>query len=219
MNSRELRQQAWSKLSGNWGGPIAVTIVYGLIIGLINGLSEFVPFLGLASLIVTGPLMVGISGYFINFAKSRNPDFEQLFDGFKYSFGNSIVLNILTGLFVFLWALLFIIPGIVKAYAYSMGPYLMAENPSITATEALDESQRLMDGHKMDLFILQLSFFGWFLLGIITFGIALIWVVPYMQAATAEFYVEISGGNVVAEVDEEKMVDERNPDSFDAFLK
>lgn len=219
MNSRDLRLKAWSKLSGHWGGPIAVTLVYGLIIGLINGLSEYVPFLGLASLIVTGPLLVGLSGYFIDFTKQRNPDFDGLFNGFKDSFGNSIVLLLLTVLFTLLWALLFIIPGIIKLIAYSMAPYLMAENPSITATEALDESQRLMDGHKMDYFILQLSFIGWILLGLITFGIAFIWVAPYMQAATAEFYIEISGGNQVVEVDEEKMVDERNQDSFDAFLK
>lgn len=219
MNSRDLRLKAWSKLSGNWGGPIAVTLVYGLIIGLINGLSEYVPMLGLASIVVAGPLAVGISGYFIDFAKSLNPNFEKLFDGFKNSFGNSIVLSLLTALFTFLWFLLFIIPGIIKAYAYSMSPYLMAENPNMTATEALDESQRLMQGHKMDLFVLQLSFFGWFLLGIVTFGIAFIWVIPYMQAATAEFYLELCGGNQVVEVVEEKPVDEKNQDSFDAFLK
>ena len=219
MNSRDLRLRAWGKLSGNWGGPIAVTLVYGLIIGLINGLSEVMPFIGLASIVVAGPLAVGIAGYFINFAKERNPDFDGLFDGFKNSFGNSIVLSLLTGIFVLLWSLLFIIPGIIKAYAYSMAQYLMAENPNMTATEALDESQRLMQGHKMDLFILQLSFIGWALLCIVTLGIALIWVAPYVQAATAEFYLDISGGNREVVDDEEKVIEVKNEDSFDAFLK
>lgn len=211
--SRELRERAWSKLSGNWGGPIAVSLIYGLILSVVGSMTS-----GIASIIVSGPLAVGLAGYFLSFAKSENPEFDRLFDSFKNSFGNSIVLYLLTNIFIFLWALLLIIPGIIKFFAYSMAPYLLSENPNMSPTEALDESQRLMNGHKMDLFVLLLSFIGWFLLGLITFGIAFIWVIPYISAAQAEFYLEITGGNsrVVAAKVSEKKTEE---DTFESFLK
>lgn len=217
MNSRDLRARAWGKLSGNWGTPIAVVLVYALIVGGINSLGQQIPLLSLASIIVAGPLLVGIAGFFTQFARGAKPAFESLFDGFKKCFGNSIVLSLLTGLFVLLWALLFIIPGIIKAIAYSMAPYLMADNPNMTATEALDDSQRLMDGHKMDFFILGLSFIGWALLVIVTFGIAAIWVGPYIQATHAEFYLELVGNN--GELDAEIIEKPESEDSFDSFLK
>ena len=211
--SRELRERAWSKLSGNWGGPIAVSLIYGLILSVVGSMTS-----GIASIIVSGPLAVGLAGYFLSFAKSENPEFDRLFDSFKNSFGNSIVLYLLTNIFIFLWALLLIIPGIIKFFAYSMAPYLLSENPNMSPTEALDESQRLMNGHKMDLFVLLLSFIGWFLLGLITFGIAFIWVIPYISAAQAEFYLEITGGSsrvVDAKVFEKKTEE----DTFESFLK
>ncbi len=215
MNSSDFRQLAWGKLSGNWGGPISVVLVQALILGVLSSLSRAIPFISIASLIVAGPLMVGVAGYFVHFAKSKNPLFDELFDGFKNAFANSILLFILTGLFTFLWSLLFIIPGIIKAYAYMMAPYIMAENPDISPTQALDESQEMMKGYKMDLLILQLSFIGWILLVLVTFGIAAIWVGPYMEAARAEFYLQVSGGNKAPEVVEEQPQAE---DSFDSFL-
>lgn len=216
MNSSDLRHLAWGKLAGNWGGPIVVSLIYSLITGAISYFTQNMPFASILAIIVTAPLAIGVNKYFIQFSRSQSPEIEVMFDGFKESFTNSILLSFLTGIFIFLWMLLFIIPGIIKAFAYAMAPYILAENPSINVTEALDESQEMMKGHKMDLFILGLSFIGWFLLGLITFGIALIWVIPYMQAAQAEFYLEVSGGNVITEaVDEQKPTEE---DSFDSFL-
>ena len=95
--SRELRERAWSKLSGNWGGPIAVSLIYGLILSVVGSMTS-----GIASIIVSGPLAVGLAGYFLSFAKSENPEFDRLFDSFKNSFGNSIVLYLLTNIFIFL---------------------------------------------------------------------------------------------------------------------
>ena len=88
-------------------------------------------------------------------------------------------------------ALLLIIPGIVKAFSYAMAPYILADNPELTARESLNESKRIMDGHKFDLFVLQLSFFWWYILGSITFGIAYVYVIPYINATTANFYNSI----------------------------
>ena len=218
MNSKVLRRRAWDKLSGNWGTPIAVSLIYSIIIGAISAIGLRVPLVSLASIVVAGPLAVGLAGYYIDFVRSKNPMFERLFDGFKNSFANSLVLSLLQTLFIILWSLLFIIPGIIKALAYSMSTYLMAENPQMTATEALDESQRLMKGSKMDLFILHLSFIGWYLLVIVTLGIAAIWVGPYVQAATAEFYISLVG-NKEETVDAEFTEKKDEEDSFDSFLK
>jgi uncharacterized membrane protein len=216
MSSYELRQRAWSKLTGNWGGPIAVSLIYAVITGVLSAITQNMPLASLLSILVTAPLAIGLNKYFIQFSRSLSPDVEVLFDGFKESFVSSILLSLLTALFVFLWTLLFIIPGIIKAFAYAMAPYILAENPSVGITEALDQSQEMMKGHKMDLFILGLSFIGWVLLGLITLGIAFIWVAPYISAASAEFYLEVSGGNIVHSVDEtEKPAEE---DTFDSFL-
>lgn len=216
MNSSDFRHAAWGKLSGNQGGPIAVSLIYMVITGVLSAITQNMPAASLLSVIVTAPLAIGLNKYFIEFSKQLSPDVEVLFDGYKESFLSSILLSLLTGLLIFLWMLLFIIPGIIKAYAYAMAPYILAENPTISITEALDESQEMMKGHKMDLFILGLSFIGWVLLGLITFGIAFIWVIPYINAAHAEFYLEVSGGNVIAEaVEEQKPTEE---DSFDSFL-
>ena len=217
MNSKVLRRRAWDKLSGNWGTPIAVVLIYSLILGAISAIGQRAPIVWIASIVVAGPLAVGLASYFIDFTRSKNPTIDNLFDGFKSSFANSIVLSLLTGLFVFLWTLLFIIPGIIKAFAYSMAPYLLAENPQMTPTEALDESQRLMQGHKMDLFILQLSFIGWYLLVLVTIGIAAIWVGPYVQATTAEFYNSLVGTK--EETVDAEFTEKKEEDSFESFLK
>lgn len=216
MNSSDLRHLAWGKLSGNWGGPIVVSLIYSLITGAITYFTQNMPFASILAILVTAPLAIGVNKYYIYFAKSQSPEMEVMFDGFKENFASSIILDLLTGLFVFLWALLFIIPGIIKAFAYAMAPYILAENPGMSATEALDQSQEMMQGHKMDLFILGLSFIGWILLGIVTLGIAFIWVIPYMHAANAEFYLEVSGGNAIPEAEVETKPAEE--DSFDSFL-
>ena len=90
-----------------------------------------------------------------------------------------------------MWTLLFIVPGIIKSISYSAAPYIMAENPTISAMDALDESKRIMDGHKMDYFVLTLSFIPWMLLGVLTLGIALIYAVPYMDMTLTNFYLSI----------------------------
>lgn len=98
------------------------------------------------------------------------------------------MLNLLIALKVFAWSLLFVIPGIIAAYRYSMATYIMAENPTITPTEAIERSKALMDGRKGDLFCLDLSFIGWALLTVLTAGIGALWLTPYMAVSRAAFY-------------------------------
>jgi uncharacterized membrane protein len=105
-------------------------------------------------------------------------------------------------LFTFLWSLLFIIPGIVKCFSYSMTPFILEEHPELGANEAIDHSRAMMKGHKFDLFWLYLSFIGWGILCIPTLGIGTFWLIPYMQTAQASFYedvkadYEVNGGLV-----------------------
>ena len=97
----------------------------------------------------------------------------------------------LMGLFIALWSLLLVIPGIIKAFSYAMTPYILEENPELSANEAIDRSRAMMKGHKFDLFWLYLSFIGWAILCIFTLGIGYLWLIPYMQAAQASFYEDV----------------------------
>lgn len=144
----------------------------------------------LISFILTGPVTLGISGFFLKLIRNNNPEVGDIFSGFKY-FLKSFWLNFLTTVFITLWSLLLIIPGIIAAYRYSMAYYIMADNPELTASEALTQSKYMMAGHKFELFVLQFSFLGWFILGILTFGLALLWVNPYYEATKANFYQDL----------------------------
>ena len=106
-------------------------------------------------------------------------------------------MNFMMGLFVFLWTLLFVFPGIVAAYRYAMVPYLMAEFPELRVMEAIRESKRLMKGNKWRLFCLHFSFIGWDLLCTLTMGIGYLWLNPYRMVAETAFYMEVTGRGAV----------------------
>ena len=97
----------------------------------------------------------------------------------------------LMGIFVFLWTLLLVIPGIIKAFAYALVPYILADKPELSANEAINLSMKMMKGHKFDLFYLQLSFIGWAFVSVFTLGIGLLWLMPYMMTAQAAFYQDV----------------------------
>lgn len=187
VRAKEIRKLAWEQLRKNYW----MVFVVSLIVYAINAAG--IP--AVVGLVITGPLMVGYSMYLINNIKDpKNADqMETLFHGFKNSLGTAIIAHILKMVFIFLWSLLFIIPGIVKAFAFSMSEYIIADNPDISPTEALDKSQELMKGNKWRLFCLLFSFIGWFILSGLTFGIGLFFLIPYVNTAIANFYVEIRG--------------------------
>lgn len=114
-------------------------------------------------------------------------------------------LNLFMALFIWLWSLLFIVPGIIAAYRYRLAPYLMAENPNLGIREAVNMSKELMAGNKWRLFCLHLSFIGWGILSALTCGIGDLWLNPYIYAANAAFYVDRTGRNI-------PMAGEPNPD-------
>ena len=115
-----------------------------------------------------------------------------IFKGFSREYyGKSIGLNILTAIFTFLWSLLFFVPGIIKSLAYSLAPYILADNPELSANEAIDQSVEMMKGYKGKLFLMWLGYFGLGMVSIIFFCIPLLWLVPYYHAVLAKFYEEV----------------------------
>jgi uncharacterized membrane protein len=152
---------------------------------------------GLLVILVAGALEYALATIFLGcLRKDNDPKFEDLLLGFKdNNFARTLEAYIRMVVFTFLWSLLFIIPGIVKGIAYSQMFYLMADDKKLTAGEAQKKSMDLMNGHKMDYFVLQLSFLPWILLVGITFGLAFIYVGPYMELTLAAFYDKIKGGS------------------------
>ncbi len=187
--NRRLMEMARESLSGWWGSAIGAI----LLIAVIQGLAGFLPFLGgLIGLILAGPFQLGLCSFFLRLARRENPKIEQVFSGFK-QFGPALGAYCLVAFFTFLWTLLLIVPGIVKAYAYSQTFFILADNPGIGPMEAIDRSMALMDGRKWKLFCLYLRFVGWALLCVLTCGIGFLWWAPYVQTSLAHFYDDIRG--------------------------
>ena len=135
-------------------------------------------------------IVVGKNRYFIK-NHVENPELGEIFSGFKGNYLNVVKIMFLMDLKTLLWLFLFIVPGIIKAYEYSMIPYLLAENPNLSADEAFSLSKQMTTGQKADLFVLDLSFIGWIILGLICCGIGILFVLPYPQAARAEVYLNL----------------------------
>jgi hypothetical protein len=150
-------------------------------------------------LLVAFPIKVGGSRIYID---SADGEHEPLLSRLAFAFRSGHYMNIvkagfLKGLYEFLWGLLFVIPGIIKSYAYRMTPYILADSPNLSASEALRLSESMMRGHKMELFILDLSFIGWYILGGLAFGIGVFFVHPYKDATEAQFYMTLRSSYVV----------------------
>lgn len=142
----------------------------------------------LLSILVFNPLIVGCYRFFLQNSWGLS-NLRELGAGFRDDWGNVVLTMFLKNLFIFLWALLFIVPGIVKAYSYRMVPYIIKEHPEISGTQAITLSRQMMNGHKWNTFVLDLSFLGWHILSILTLGILeIFFVTPYIQATDAELY-------------------------------
>lgn len=216
MSYSDYRRVARENLQGNYWQSVAVAFVAAIFGALIASggvsinvdaewLQHFPDFLkkvlilagsvggtlSLVQLILGGTVQLGYARFLLNQYNHASLDIKDLFSQFD-RFKEGFLQHLLRTLYVFLWSLLFIIPGIVKGLAYSMTPFIMAENPDMTAKEAIKASQELMDGHKGELFTLGLTFFGWLLLCALTLGIGSFFLNPYMNAAYAAFYRDIT---------------------------
>lgn len=186
MNNAQLKQLAKAKLKGNWGVALAVLLVAAVISAAAS--SAF----GIIELIIVGPLTVGVCSVFVSLFRKGSAQFEDMFGGFR-NFFNNFITGLLVNVFIALWSMLFIIPGIIKTYAYAMTFYIQNDHPEMTETDAITASRQMMRGHKMELFLLDLSFIGWYLLSALTFGVLLLYVLPYHNAARTAFYETLSG--------------------------
>ncbi|MDO4490347.1 MAG: DUF975 family protein [Lachnospiraceae bacterium] len=180
----ELKRRARESLKGNLG----ITLLAEILGKILLTIAAVIPFGGL---VVSGPILVGTAGVYNRATDHDSSELSDLFSGFRYNFVENFLMALLKGVFIFLWSLLFLIPGIVKGYSYAMTEYLMARDRELTAMDALKLSRELMKGNKFRLLLFQLSFIGWILLMILTCGIAGIFVIPYMQTATTEFFNDI----------------------------
>lgn len=191
ISNSEIRAKARAALGNEiFGRTWLMALLVGLIISAILGAANSLC-MGLGSLLLSGPLYVGLYKTYLKIAQGdQDVKIETAFEG-CYSFGPNLVLGLMHTLYIFLWTLLFIIPGIIKSYSYALAYYIKAEHPEYGWRECLNESEKMMQGNKMRLFILHLSFIGWALLSIFTFGLASLWVNAYQQTATAIFYEEL----------------------------
>ncbi len=189
-----LKQEARNELRGYWTQPVLATLVLMAISGACSALSTFGVGLVL-QLLVLIPLELGFTIAMYDFVHGSKLDtIDRMFSCFK-QYGRSLGVSLLKSVYVFLWSLLLIIPGIVKSYSYAMTYYIAKENPDMRAEECINASMRMMYGHKGRLFLLDLSFIGWLLLCILTLGILFFWVTPWMEAAHVKFYEELKAMN------------------------
>lgn len=194
MNYSEIRQEARGILQNLWTPLIPIWFVFFLIsFGVQSIFGQEGAFLAFATnLIIGGPLLMGIVRIFLRIWNKEAFELGNLFDGFK-EFSRTLSAYLLMALYVFLWSLLLIIPGIIAALGYSMTFFIMAEDPNITASDAMQKSKEMMLGHKTELFMLGLSFLGWMILAAIPMGIGFLWLNSYMYMSFTIFYQRIKG--------------------------
>ena len=165
------------------------TMVIGALV--LNGVVIISAIIGLLlGIFITSPVTVGLCNYFIKNTDSK-PSFKDAFSGFKVKYGRNIGTLLLVGIKTVLWTLLFIIPGIIKTYEYAIIPYILADDPEISSKDAFKKAKQMMKGNKWRLFKLEFSFIGWAVLCVLTLGIGMFFLIPYVNAAAAEFYVEL----------------------------
>ena len=221
MTNSEIRKWAREKLKGKLWPVLAAIVVAGILTNL-----SFSTTSTSADGTVTSTsynfgwlfyfVEVGLAYYLVKFIKDEKYEFNDIFH-FAKDFGKCIGACLLQALWIFLFTLLLIIPGIMKAIGYSLVPYLMADDKyrGLKIPELLKKSEEMMNGHKMDYFLLNLSFIGWIILAVFTLGILMIWVGPYLSVAQAKFLNDVkeaaegSAPAPKAEVKEEEVKEEK----------
>ena len=199
-NIRALGRDA---LRARWGLAILGTLLYMLlaliptfILDSIFGSGDGTPS-GVSmiySILISGPMTLGYAMFAISILRKRETSAAEVFYGFE-RFGKAFGLYIVMSIFIFLWTILLVIPGIIAAFRYSMSFYILADNPNMGIMEALNESKRLMRGNKWKFFCLNLSFIGWAALACLTLGIGFLWLMPYIEVSIIAFY-DIANGSL-----------------------
>lgn len=224
MNRQELKFDAKNKMREAAVNPYVVTLIMGVILMVLSGVQFILDFwgniIGTGSSVNTGEastyivsslvffviylvistiLQFGYSSYCLKVAnRDGSMSYGDLFSSVRYLL-KAIGLTLMISVFVLLWCILLVIPGIIAAYRYSQAIFIMVEDPNKGIMQCIHESKEMMAGHKMEYFILELSFFFWMLLGGVTCGLAYIYVYPYMTVTFANYYNQLKPVSVVYE--------------------
>lgn len=184
IRNSEIKDIALGHLRGNWGGPILVTFVFAVLSTATRSL--------ILSIFLGGPIALGLTLAYLAFVRGEKTDMlSRMFCGFN-DYGRALGLSFMVKLYIFLWTLLLIIPGIVKKYSYAMTFYISEDHKDYTVDQCIEASRTMMYGYKWKLFLLHLGFIGWALLALIfTFGIGFLWLAPYIRTSEAVFYEEL----------------------------
>lgn len=205
-SNQEYKNAALAALKGKWAPAVLCAVVYMVITLCVSyATALFDPATTATGVVMTASLVtmlisllvvspLGVGYYNAHKDLLLTGDDKLIANSFRTGFanwGHNVWGMLLMGIFVFLWTLLLIIPGIIKGFAYSLVPYILVDKPELSANEAINLSMKMMKGHKFDFFWLCLSFIGWILLAILTLGIGLFWLLPYMYTAYAAFYQDV----------------------------
>ena len=200
MNRVEIKNYAKEKLSGNLGSiwkiliiALGISLATGIVFGILFNNMD-VDILDSLLGILMMPLGIGTTAFFVSLIENENFEAKDLFK-YYHDFVKIIGITILMGLIITLGYICFIIPGIILTLSYSLVPIILIKKPELGIVETLKYSREKMQGHKLDTFVLGLSFIGWAILGTLTFGILYIWLFPYIQFTFTKFYLNILGEN------------------------
>ncbi len=194
------KDQSLASLKGKWDKGVIAVLIYFCAAVIPAVLLEMVKQgIGNAWSILILPLAWGYSVYHLGFVRNTDLSFERLFDGYK-DFTRIFLTILLVYLYTILWSLLLLVPGIIKSYSYAMTYFILKDEPELKNNGAIEKSMKMMEGHKMELFLLDLSFIGWALLSILTLGLGILLLYPYWLTARAHFYEDLKkeyeGANV-----------------------
>ena len=164
-----------------------VPIVSGILAAWLASFVAAAVILAIVLYVLGSVISLGYARFNLDLIDGREPELNALFSDF-YRFGTAFCARLLMSLYILLWSLLLIVPGIMAAYSYAMTPYILTDHPDMTAGEAIARSKELMAGNRWRLFCLQFSFIGWIILAALTLGIGNLWLTPYTHAAEAAFY-------------------------------
>lgn len=200
------KNRALASLSGRWDKGVIATLI-ALAIIYIGSSALSMPFgtdihspaywngqcISTIWTLLCLPLTWALAVYFLRLVKEEDLAYAHLFDGYRGfdEFLRIFLTEFLKGLYTFLWTLLLIVPGIIKSYSYAMTDFILKDDPEMKYDAAIERSMQMMQGHKADLFWLDLSFIGWILLSILTCGIGFLLLIPYMETAHAHFYDDL----------------------------
>lgn len=184
-HNRVITSAARADLTGKWDFFVKLTLLYlavTILVSLLGG--------DMALLVMDGPIMLGVAFIYLRFIRKEKYEYDDLFDGFKH-FGSACITYLVMIVFILLWAVLLIIPGIIAALAYSQTFFLLADNPSLRPLEALKKSKEMMMGYKWQYFRFICRFIPWLILAVIPLCIGLLWFIPYFITAQAHFYEKL----------------------------